>query len=353
MIRLDSDSKIYILSPYVRTGGPQSLHQLCDKISQNGVDAWLVYLNEKFVQNIYPQYDINILGSEQEIEDDEKNVIIIPEANYDYGYRFKYIKICIWWLSLDFYLERYLSNRITNMMYRNNVPSCIYSKRKYIKRIIEKLFFEKKRKERDISYIKKCYNFYNCEYTRRYLLMIGVTKDNISYLCGPLEKYYLDVDTSEKKENLIVYNPKKNRFYTKRIVKYLNKIKDENVRIIPLKNMTKEEILNILKRAKVYFDFGFFPGPERMPREAAMCFCNIVVAKKGSAINEVDFPIPDAAKFDIYASDIKCISNQIFRSMYKYDELKNDYNIYREKIAKQMNDFEINIKQIFEIDGGI
>ena len=125
MIRLDSDSKIYILSPYVRTGGPQSLHQLGDKISQKCVDAWLVYLNEKFVQNIYPQYDINILGSEQEIEDDEKNVIIIPEANYDYGYRFKYIKICIWWLSLDFYLERYLSNRITNMMYRNNVTSCI------------------------------------------------------------------------------------------------------------------------------------------------------------------------------------------------------------------------------------
>ncbi len=38
-----------------------------------------------------------------------------------------------------------------------------------------------------------------------------------------------------------------------------------------------------MRKAKLYIDFGYHPGKERMPREACLLDCCLIIGKDGSA----------------------------------------------------------------------
>ena len=44
------------------------------------------------------------------------------------------------------------------------------------------------------------------------------------------------------------------------------------------------QIIQILSRSKIYIDFGFHPGVDHLPREAAILKNCIITNKEGSAI---------------------------------------------------------------------
>lgn len=48
----------------------------------------------------------------------------------------------------------------------------------------------------------------------------------------------------------------------------------------PIINMTRDEVIRELQRAKVYIDFGNHPGKDRIPREAAILGCCAIVGKR-------------------------------------------------------------------------
>ena len=344
----NKNAKIYIVSPYIQTGGPQSLHQLGYILNKMGYNVYMAYLKQNHIRDIlYPQYNMPVLNSINNIQDMEDNLIILPETCCNIAYRLKKMKICIWWLSLDFYLEHYLGYRFHNVLYRHNLPKFIYKNFTFLNFLLD--FFSggflKRKKENRI--FQNAYHLYNCRYVEEYLKQLGINQKNMHYLCGPLEEYYLHHEEFvATKEDIIVYNPNKGRNYSKKIVKYL-KAKNKNVKIIPLEHMSKEEIFRILSKAKVYFDFGWFPGPERMPREAVMCDCNIITSKKGSANNKFDVPISDEYKFDIYENDISIIGEKILELTEHYNEHYKDYGHYRNMVKEQILQFEHHIIDIF------
>ena len=55
------------------------------------------------------------------------------------------------------------------------------------------------------------------------------------------------------------------------------------INLIPLINFNKKEIINFLSKSKIYIDFGFHPGQDQMPREAAILKNCIITNKEGSA----------------------------------------------------------------------
>ena len=80
------------------------------------------------------------------------------------------------------------------------------------------------------------------------------------------------------KENIILYNRSKGYHLTKKIIKRLPEFT-----FIPLINCTREQLSALFSKSKIYIDFGNHPGKDRMPREAALNNCCIIVGKNGAA----------------------------------------------------------------------
>jgi hypothetical protein len=81
---------------------------------------------------------------------------------------------------------------------------------------------------------------------------------------------------------------------------YLQKIIEfaDGIKFIPIRNMMREDVINLLKEAKVYIDFGHFPGPERIPIEAAVLGYCVITGKRGYAGFYEDVSIPNEYKLE-------------------------------------------------------
>ena len=66
-----------------------------------------------------------------------------------------------------------------------------------------------------------------------------------------------------------------------------------------LAKMSSNQIKNYYSTSKIFMDLGIHPGRERMPREAAVMGCILIVAKRGSTLNNFDVPIDDLYKIDL------------------------------------------------------
>ncbi len=68
------------------------------------------------------------------------------------------------------------------------------------------------------------------------------------------------------KEDIIIYNPTKNDEFLGEIMSQTPKLTWK-----PLEKMTPQQVAGWMNRAKLYIDFGYHPGKERMPREPVSC----------------------------------------------------------------------------------
>lgn len=338
--------KIYIVSPYVKSGGPRSLHQLGNNLVNLGMEVYVYYghrgKERKTKSLLYPDSKMKIA---QNIEDLKSNIVIVPESDTGWLKKFKHVKKVIWWLSLNFYLS--------NNLWWYSKFRTIFCNQAPVFTILRYVYT--KFKEPNISYIAPKnlknvdYHLYNCEYVHSYLLNNKVDDKQMSYLCGPIDIEEKDKqETISVKENLIIYNPAKaSPYMIGKILKYMKK-NYPKYKFKALKNLSHDEVLDYLKRAKVYLDLGYFPGPERMPREASMNYCNIITSTLGAAKNKFDVPIPKEFKFDLKKENVSQICKLIVDMCENYSSYINKFDKYREKTRKQIRDFSINIDEFKE-----
>lgn len=169
--------------------------------------------------------------------------------------------------------------------------------------------------------------------------------DNLIYMSDYLHKNFIDIETNLKlKENIVAYNPKKGIKFSTKLIQVASDIK-----FVPIENMTREEVIQLLQKAKVYIDFGFHPGKDRIPREAAILKCCIITNKKGSANFFEDLPIKNEYKFDDKASSIHEIEKKIQECFFKYDETINNFTEYVDKIKNQEKQFDNEIKEFIRL----
>jgi hypothetical protein len=163
------------------------------------------------------------------------------------------------------------------------------------------------------------------------------------YLSGYLNEDFLKTQTDlSKKENIVAYNPKKGFSFTQKIISSAKDIK-----FVPLINMSREEVIKTLQRAKVYIDFGNHPGKDRLPREAAILGCCVITGKRGSAAFFEDVPIPDEYKFEDKEENIPKIIKKIKDCFENFEKRYKDFEYYRQVIKNEPQKFIEDLKKIF------
>jgi hypothetical protein len=339
---------IYIVSPKNFTGGPNSLHQLGKNLLNRGIDVKMYYFsgkkrfnyffNHKEIDKQLADYDVPHTSV---ILDDSNNILIVPEVYTGFLCEFKKIRKCIWWLSLDFYLHDTSEYIITNSPKCSYLPSWMqWLPYLYLQIIgnycLYHYYLDK--------YKNTIFHLYNSEYVRQYLEENGVYAQQMMYLCGPLRDEFFNASLlgEDNRKDVVLYNPKKGFEFTNKIISHAHDLK-LNIEFIPLQGMKINEMINLMNKSKIYIDFGYFPGQERIPREATLMNCNIITSKNGSANNSIDVPIPDEFKFDDDEENINNIINKIISMIENYSDDFKHFDAFRKKVLSQKADFERGI----------
>jgi hypothetical protein len=154
-----------------------------------------------------------------------------------------------------------------------------------------------------------------------------------------------------QRDNLLVYNPAKGRRQTQLILRALAHSSGPRTQMIPLVGMTREQVRDVLGRAKVYIDFGGHPGKDRIPREAAAMGACVIVNRRGSAGNSVDIPIPNEFKIDDRRRGFEMlVVERIKTLMTDFDRHTRSFDAYRQAIAREPASFAEDVRTLFPLD---
>lgn len=335
----------YVLCPYgLVTGGPDALHQLVYYLNKVNKNAKLVYLNATSYEHKIPeQYSRYIDGYilYKDLVDSKDNVIIIPEFLSHLAKKYKEAKVYIWWLSVDYNLDKtsflykcllISTYPIRALKYRN-----IGLKRfnMMFKNVLFKSKYNFKKEQINVSHL--CASYYAYDY---------VTKNGCrkASLCiEPISiKFLEDSVVTSAKEDIVIYNPKKCGEYVNKIIEKSN----NQFHFLPLIGYSQKELIDIYKMAKVYIDFGPFPGAERMPKEAVLNGCAIITGKFGASNYHGDVPIKDEYKIEANDKNISLIIEKIKYCLTNYDNIVKDFDEYRDTVLSLENNF---IKKLEEV----
>lgn len=306
------------------TGGVELLHQLVDSARSFGCDANICYYPfDRFfdIPDPYKKYDCPVLQY-SDVKSLASN-IILPEVYHYLIEKFPKSHIYLWWLSVDNYLG---SLRYSYAWNNRFMPWKAWNIHK---------------KSQTLSG-----HLYQSQYAKIYIENFGI-KNSIE-LSDYINQDYLlhgkDVDYVAKKD-IVVFNPAKGYEQISRIMQAA-----DSMQFVPIKNMSREQVVRLLHDAKVYIDFGNHPGKDRIPREAAIMGCCVITNKRGSAANNVDIRIPKDYKFDDskigYEKEVVSLIDSIFRKFAKHQQ---NFDTYRKIIKKEKDLFNKSVNQLLEL----
>lgn len=334
-------SKIYVLCPpHAKTGGTELLHQLVYQINCLGGKANIVYLTKNredvHINKAFSIYIDEFLIPSQ-IEDTENNLLIIPEVSCYLLNRFHNIKKAVWWLSVDNFLlfDGGLKGRIQQRGFLKGVLGALHG--------LTRQEFHNSYGLLHNADMHLCQSYYAIDF----LAKLGITK-NILYLSDYINDVYIENSSKidlNKKDDIVLYNPKKGFEFTRKLIE-----QGKDIHWVAIQGMTTEEVQDLMRRSKVYIDFGNHPGKDRIPREAAMSFCCVITGKRGSAAFSEDVPIPAEYKFDDDDKYINNIIELILSCVNNYDSRIKDFANYREFISEEKRKFTDDIKEIFFVE---
>ena len=331
-MKLYPDSKVYILCPAnVQTGGPELAHQFASTLISFGVQAYMLYYGlsgvyynkEDPVHDVYKKYHVPYVFK---IEDKLHNIVIAPETATTILCGSKKFQCAIWWMSVD--------NYVTNLI--NTIEPFV--KAPLAAPMID--FFTFYNADKNIEH------FAQSEYARQFLKLNGVPDRKIYMVEDYLNQAFLSraaqVDLS-RKENFVAFNPKKGFEITSSLIKFAPDIDWR-----PIQNMTPAQVQKLLASAKVYIDFGNHPGKDRIPREAAISGCVVMVGKRGAATNDVDINIPNEFKFDTKTT-LRDIVKKIREVFENFSAAHEKQAAYRARILDDKNRFTREVVDAFKI----
>jgi hypothetical protein len=279
------------------TGGPEALHQLADSLNRiRGVEALTFYTpprNESiiaFYKKAYPAIrEINgaiPAGS---------TLIVSENQDPSLWSHFDGFEKWIWWLSAE-----------------RRFPLRAYD---------------------DWGHL------FQSEHAKQQLQSLGFEGLMVTDYISDLERFA----PHRQKTDLVVINGSKSAVMAARL-----RLCFPELRMLPLHGLNPAEISLALDEAKIYVDFGWHPGRDRLPREAALHHCLIVTGRLGSAKNTVDLPIPVSYKVSDYER-VESIGLMIKELLNTYERRLPEFAAYREWIAKQKAVFAAEVAHFVQV----
>jgi hypothetical protein len=323
------NKKFYALCPAnYETGGIELVHQFIDYINNIGKEGYIVYFdnNDNFIDakipDSYTSYNIRKSNS---IPDIENSVVVLPEVCLYFSKKFNNTKFLFWWMSYDNYFEN--SGLI-------DFTSFAISTKLSFKKFLGKFYRHKSKRQFTFNDIKRINNRvihgYQSQYVHNKLFNKGLF--NQLPLSDYINKSYYNKDQTQRREDIILYNPAKGFEVTKKIIETV-----KDYQFIPLKGLNRDELRDLFTRAKLYIDFGNHPGKDRIPREAALQGCVILVGKKGSAKYFEDVLLNNDKKMD--SNEIIKISSKIKHIMQNFENEHKSLSLYRDVILEEEKKF--------------
>lgn len=339
MLKITENTKIYVYcSAGAVTGGIELLHQLVSTLNDAGVNAYIVYVGDSphTVPDDYRCYNIK---TTETVVDSAENVEVFFEVGFDQAFHSTNTQKLLWWLSVDnFFIG---SKKILSPADMFEFSPRLAMKALYY-RFMRLLGRRREQTLISLSKLRKldALNAYQSEYAQNFLQNHGfkavvALKDFIN------ADHIAPYDTSAK-EDLVLYNPKKGAAFTKRLMEAAPDLK-----WIALQGMSRNELIRVIRRAKVYIDFGHHPGKDRLPRECAMNGCCIITGMRGAAGFYEDVMLPSQYKFDENRCSIDEIIDTIRLTLDNYDHAVNDFAAYRNMISGEKAEFELQTARIF------
>ena len=184
---------------------------------------------------------------------------------------------------------------------------------------------------------------YQAEYIQHFLINQGFRE------ILPL-KDYINTDHCQsfdisKKEDIVLYNPNKGIEFTQKLIAVA-----PDINWVPLRGFTRNQLKDIMQRAKLYIDFGNHPGKDRLPRECAMNGCCVITGLRGSASFFEDVPLSGNYKFDENHTPLLSIISCIRYALANYERVIYDFQFYRNRISIEKDEFEGQVMQIFQLN---
>lgn len=323
-------STIYILAPAeYKTGGTELAHQLVKLYTELQVNVYIAYVGVRAgtdpVNPAFKEY-IQKWTRLENVDDSTDSILIIPESMTEAAVRFEKAKKIIWWMSVDFF-EKW--NSIRGVAKHFGIARAVW--------------WRLKGKTHNKMPEIRCadLHLYQSEYAR--LWLEGNKIKNVLPLSDYINDSYFEEHIPVERENIVLYNPKKGYEYTKKIIS-----KAPDLTWVPLQNMTTSQVGEMLRKSKVYVDFGGHPGKDRFPREAAISGCCIITGKRGAAANDKDVMIPSSYKFADKDNNISDIVASIMRCVQNYEECVHDFDVYRAHIRKEKELFRKDAITVLE-----
>ena len=333
-------NKIYVVAPYNHaTGGVELSHQLVDYLRNKNENAYIVYVDKYFsivkgdsnVTPAYVQYNIEIAS---DVEDAETNILVLPEIYFELIFSYSKIKLGCWWMSVD--------GRYKHIVFHELIKhrESFYGKmRVCFSHFLLGWYRERNSTKLLMDNDYRIIHFYQSYYAYKHISNLGFTHKL------PLSDYINinfinDIETP--KEDIILYNPSKGYAFTKKIIKRMR-----NYEFVPLKGLTRGQLADLMGRAKLYIDFGEFPGKDRLPREAVMNGCCIITGRKGASAYYEDVPLSDDYKFIARNENLPQIVNRIKQVLNNYSNCKSDFDSYRSKVSEEQDVFYNEIDNAF------
>ena len=334
--------KVFVTCPaYLATGGTELLHQLVYKlINTFKIDAYIFYPNVQKGLDTHPTPTkfVKYIGNNwvEKLDDSSNQILIVPETTPTIINTYNKTELWIWWLSID----NFFLNLGTGISYKTYIKPNLKWK---IIRLLNLKPYKKLNEYLNTLSSKQNIkiHLYQSEYANLFLQTLGVKAIN------PLSDYIdqsLINKHSDKIDNRldqVLYNPAKGFEITSQLIKTFPEIK-----WVPIAKMTSEEISNLMASSKVYLDFGNHPGKDRLPREAALNGCCIIVNKEGAANNNLDINIPEKFKINNPIKEQSLIISLIKETFKFYKNQYLQFEDYRSKIRKEEYTFETEVRHL-------
>lgn len=329
MFNVSEKSTIYVACPgFNKTGGTELAHQLVYELNQNKIEAYITYYGHQNL-SINPAFTNYVTSFKilKDVRDTQDNIIIVPEIRQDILHKFIHIQKSVWWMSVDNYLK---NNGVINFYSQSGLLRTL----KYI------LNGQVKIGGRLVD--KNVTHLYQSEYAHNFLVSKGI--NDAKPLSDYLNPIYFDSnkDNFSNRESIVLYNPKKGFDYTQKLIS-----NSQNLQWIPIQDMTTTEVHKLLRKSKVYIDFGNHPGKDRFPREAAISGCCVITGRQGSANFYQDIPISDEYKYDSSVENVPIVIDKITECLNEYEIKKDDFEVYRSFIRNEYNQFQTDVKKLF------
>lgn len=307
--------------PGKSTGGLTLAHQLCYELIALGYNAIMYYYLYKGGDPVHANYKKYNLPYSFKLEDAANNVVVAPETYVNLLRKVKKSKRVIWWMSVDNYFKVLKTRRF----------------------IVEDFLGLRRFDICD----KKIIHFAQSQYAIDFLKKKNISENCIHYLSDYLDSAFIsksvENNLEQGKYDYVLYNPQKGFEFTEKLINYL-----PNVKWKPLINLTPEQMADLLKKSKLYIDFGNHPGKDRIPREAAISGCCIIVGKRGSAKFFEDVRIPENYKFEDSVENIPQIATLIEDILNNYEKYSKSFEQYKQMIFSEELQFKNDVKNIFE-----